>query len=260
MNGLMLHTGANAITREQLAQVPTPAPLGRFHKPVPYIDFVDKVADAMSTFGLRVLDEQYGLMRDGSRFFGLMELAPVAQVDRDYALMVGLRGSHDQSLPRGLVAGSRVFVCDNLSFSGEVKVTTKQTLNIERRLPGLIMDAVRNLHGVFEVQDARFNTYKAFQLKPRWGDAAITEMVRRGVVTPSQVGRLVHEWDTPSHEEHTQHGWSLWRLMNAVTETLKSPLDEHGLPTRTNAPMVMERTVGMTQFLDEIAGFRPVVH
>nr|MBS0019438.1 hypothetical protein [Gammaproteobacteria bacterium] len=49
--------------------------------------------------------------------------------------MVGLRGSYDQTLPRGLAVGSRVFVCDNLAFSGEVTIKTKQTTFIGQRLP-----------------------------------------------------------------------------------------------------------------------------
>jgi hypothetical protein len=252
---LILHCGANAITRTELAEVPTPRALGRFHQPVPFIDFVDQVSDALQVVGLRVADERYGLQHDGSRFFGIMELQAAGA--RDYALTVGLRGSHDQSVGRGLVAGSRVFVCDNMAFSGEVRISTKQTLNITRRLPGLVLDAVRNLAGVFEVQDARFAQYRDCELKPRWGDAAITELVRRGVLNPTQVGRVIEQWDRPAHDEHAHNGWSVWRFFNGVTEALKVPLDDHGLPVRANAPMLMERTIGLTAFLDEVAKFKP---
>jgi len=214
------------------------------------------VQDALSTVGLSVVDEQYGALKDGARFFGLMEVRPAYGDDRDYGLVVGLRGSHDQSFPRGLVAGSRVFVCDNLCFSGEIRVTTRQTTHIERRLPGLILSAVQNLQGVFEVQDARFKEYRRTELKPRWGDAAITELVRRQVINPTQVGRVIQEWDEPSHEEHAEDGHSVWRLHNAVTEAVKAPVDDRGMPLRANAPMAMERTIGLTQFLDEVVGFQ----
>jgi hypothetical protein len=184
-----------------------------------------------------------------------MQVEPAVPQERDYGMIVGLRGSHDQSFPRGLVAGSRVFVCDNLCFSGEIKVTTRQTTNIERRIGGLVLNAVRNLAGEFEVQDARFDRYKAFELKPRWGDAAITELVRRQVINPSQVGRVISEWDQPSHEEHEESGWSAWRFHNAVTEALKVPVGDDGLPTRAAAPLAMERTIGLTSFLDDVSGF-----
>jgi hypothetical protein len=255
---LLLHCGSQPIDRQQLAAIPTPPPLGPRHHPYPYGEYVDRVEDGLQTVGLRVVDEQYGALKDGARFFGLMEVEPVFKTERDYALIVGLRGSHDQTFPRGLVAGSRVFVCDNLAFSGEIKVTTRQTTNIERRLPGLILNAVRDLEGIFQVQDARFQTYRNFELKPRWGDAAITELVRRQVINASQVGRVISEWDEPSHEEHAEDGHTLWRMHNAVTEALKMPTDDNGMPTRAAAPMAMTRTVGLTGFLDEIAGFNPV--
>jgi hypothetical protein len=171
--------------------------------------------------------------------------------------MVGLRGSHDQSLPRGLVAGSRVFVCDNLCFSGEVRVKTRQTTFVERRMPGLTLNAVRNLAGQFIVQDQRFDQYRQFELKPRWGDAAIVELMRRQVITPTQVPRVVREWDEPRHAEHAEDGHSVWRLHNAVTEALKAPIGENGLPTAATAPMAMTRTIGLTKFLDEVVGFQP---
>ena len=232
--------------------------MGARHHPYPYINFVDQVTDGLNTVGLQVVEEQFGALKDGARFFGLMEVRPIVEdKDRDFGLIVGLRGSHDQTFPRGLVAGSRVFVCDNLAFSGEIRVTTRQTTNIERRMPGLVLNAVRDLAGTFRVQDARFEAYRGMQLKPRWGDAAITEMVRRQIINPSQIGRVIEQWDEPAHEEHAEDGNSVWRLHNAVTEALKVPMGQDGLPTRAAAPMAMERTIGLTRFMDEIVGFEP---
>lgn len=256
MSNLMLHCGADAMNRAQVNLIPTPAPMGPRHKPVPYADFIDLTVDALDSVGLRVLDEQYGALKDGSRFFGLMELGGTfAADDSDFALMLGLRASHDQSLARGLVIGSRVFVCDNLAFSGEVQISTKQTLNIEERLPGMVYEAVQTLPGHFEVQHKRFDAYKGHELKPRWGDAALVELVRRDVLSGSAMAKALREWDKPSHEEHEQYGHSTWRLMQAVTEALKAPRDEEGNPTRPAAPMAMQKTVAMTRFLDEIVGF-----
>lgn len=258
MNGLYLHTGERTIDRQQLGMVPTPPPMGRHHHPYPFVEFVDSVADNLQTVGFKIEEESYITAANDRRFFGLMEVKPIFDdKNRDYGMIVGLRGSHDQSIPRGLVAGSRVFVCSNLAFSGEIKVSTKQTTNVERRMAGLVYDAVRNMQGVFEIQDRRFDTYKEFELKPRWGDAAITELVRRQVINPSQVGRVIREWDEPSHDEHLNDGHhTVWTMHNAVTEALKMPVDERGVPARAGAPMAMERTVGLTQFLDEIVGFK----
>ena len=58
--------------------------------------------------------------------------------DRDHCLALGIRSSYDRSLAVGLVAGSRVFCCDNLAFSGEVTMHRKHTVNVFRDLPDLI--------------------------------------------------------------------------------------------------------------------------
>ena len=253
---LMLHCGAEAIDRHQLAVIPTPAPMGPHHKPVPYRDFIDLTTQALDSVGLTVVDEQYGALRDGARMFGLMEVqAKAAANDRDFGLMVGLRASHDQSLARGLVVGSRVFVCDNLAFSGEVQISTKQTTNIEARLPGMVYEAVESLPGHFAVQDARFDRYRDFEMRRTWGDAALAELVRRSVLSGAAFSKALREWDTPSHEEHAENGFSAWRLMQAVTEAIKAPKDDEGRPTRAAAPAAMEKTVRMTSFLDEITQF-----
>ena len=254
---LLLHTGSKSIDRNELARVVTPPGLGRFHKPYPFIDYVEKVEDSLAHAGLRVVDEGFGTSNDDQLFFGLLEVESIRglcnQVPEvtDYRLEVGLRGSHNQRLPRGLAIGSRVLVCDNLCFSGEIAFATKQTTYLEKRLPGLIYDAVQTLPGQFEVQENRFETYRHTELKPRWGDAILVELVRRDCLNPSQIRRAIREWDEPSHEEHAQDGHTLWRLHNAYTEALKPAGGE-----RANVLPAWNRTVPATRFFDEVAGFR----
>jgi hypothetical protein len=254
---LLLHCGAQPKTRDEIALVPTPAPSGTHHHPVPYIDFIDGVSDSLTAVGMKVIDEQFGCTKSGNRFFGLMELAPLfGEVEEGFRFQVGLRASHDQSFARGLVAGEILTVCDNLCFSGNVRISTKQTTNVERRLPAMIYNAVQTLPGVFETIQKRNHAYRDFPMKPRWADAALVELVRRGALLASQLGRAMRELDEPSHEEHIEGGMSVWTLKNAVTEAIKAPIDpETGLTVRPGVPMAMERTIAMTQFLDEVVGF-----
>ena len=83
---------------------------------------------------MRVISEAHGLSADGLRYFGLMEVANCQQT-QDYAYVLGLRNSHDKRFPAGLAVGASVFVCDNLSFSGEIKIARKHTRHIVRDLP-----------------------------------------------------------------------------------------------------------------------------
>jgi hypothetical protein len=251
MPGLMLHCGAAAISRNDLAALPMPESLGPRHAPRPFIDDVLLVEDELKAYGLGIVDEAYGVTHDANRFFGVVEVEPVLEGEllpaKDYRLMVGMRGSHDQSLGRGLAAGNRVFCCDNLSFTGEVVIKTRQTTHLGDRLPELMRRAVGQIPALAEHQALRFEQYKNTRLTPRQGDAAIVEMVRRGIINPSIVGRVIQEWDEPSHPEHAEFGYSVWRLHNACTEAMKPSNKD-----RFAIPALWQRTIPMTSFFDGI--------
>lgn len=250
MPGLMLHCGAAAISRNDLANLPVPAPMGSRHVCRPYIDDVELVERELDQYGLRVVDEAYGVTHDAGRFFGVLECAPIeGEIVDDYSMMVGLRGSWDQTMSRGLALGSRTFVCDNLAFSGEVVIKTRQTTFIGERLPDMMRDAVSKIPAMADHQRIRFDNYKATQITQRQGDAAIIELVRRKIVNPSIVGRIQEEWDNPSHPEHAAFGWSAWRLYQAVTESMK-PTNKD----RFAIPALWERTIPLSDFMDGVAG------
>lgn len=258
---LCLHAGAAAINRADLANLPLPGALGSRHVIRPFIEDVELVDHFLQAEGYFIADEAFGVKTDNrglpAQFFGAIEIKPKALAgeyipaagDNTFALTVGIRGSYDQSLPRGLAVGSRVFVCDNLAFSGEVTVNTKQTLNVAQRIPTLLRDAVARIPGVAEQQNHRFDAYRNREIK-RWaGDAALIECVRRGILNPSNVGQALKEWDEPRHAEHAGQGFSVWRLFNAVTEAIKptSPDRAHILPA-------WDRTTKLTHYLDHNIG------
>jgi len=244
---LILHCGAEARQREDLETLETPKPRGRYHQPVPFADFVNTVEDQLRRIGLSLNDQGYGVTPDGNRFFGLME---VGDPRRDFSLLIGLRASHDQSLSRSLAVGSRTWVCDNLAFSGDVKVSTRQTLNVQHRLPDMVARAMDRVPQMIEAQDRRFDAYRNAGIRPDDGDHLLVEMVRRDILPPSKLGLALREWDEPRHEEHAEQGHSAWRLYNAVTEAIKPP------PTsrQANAPGAMNRTQKLTHLIDNELG------
>jgi hypothetical protein len=253
---LLLHCGAAHVTYDELAHLPVPDARGNRHAVRPFVDDVDIVLDQFRNIGARVEDAAYGVLsRDGlpARFFGLIELRLLNVEDDDFGLMVGLRGSYDQTLPRGLAVGSREFVCDNLAFSGEVHIKTKQTTYIGQRLPRLIAQAVDRIPALALAQSAKFDAYRNTTIGQRTGDAMLVELGRRGAMAPSQLGVAIKEWDTPSHQEHADLDWSVWRLHQAVTQAIK-PAN----PERAAVPMTWQRTQVMTRFLDESISLNPL--
>lgn len=115
MEQLIAHAGANKITRQELALIETPDATDSF-KPVPHIDFVDNLIETLSFRHINVTKDEYAVTPDGSRMFGLLELDATFL---DCRFSIGMRNAHNKSMRLGLVAGYRVFVCDNLAFMGD---------------------------------------------------------------------------------------------------------------------------------------------
>jgi hypothetical protein len=249
MKGLMLHCGADAIDRDTLGSLRLPQPKGARHFIRPFIEDVDMIDDLLQQVDMPIKNEAFGVKFDDDKvtpkqFFGLLELEGGKD---EHGLMVGLRGSYDQTLSRGIAVGSRVFVCDNLCFSGEIEIKTKQTLDIDARIGDLLTTAIGQVPRLLNFQGERFDRYRLTQVGQTVGNSMLTDMVRSGILNASQIGRALAEWDKPSHDEHAEDGWSLWRLHNAVTEALK--------PTNTANNAVQrnwDRTINMTRMLDEV--------
>ena len=254
MHSLMLHCGADAIDRSALATLPLPDVRGPRHAVRPFIEDVELVTQFMRTEGIHIEDEAYGVTRDEEgfprRFFGVLQTRLDNLDGRDgYGLMIGLRGSYDQTLSRALAVGSRIFVCDNLAFSGEITISTKQTTNVARRIPQMLQDAVAQIPALAHRQSARFDAYRNTALSQADGDHILADLVREKALIPSHFGMALQQWDEPAHDEHAEQGFSLWRLHNAVTEAIK-PTN----PDRAAVPVTWERTRTMTRVFDQIAG------
>lgn len=234
MNGLMLHSGAAQASLATVHAVATPAETDTWH-PVPHKLVIDLIMSNVQALGFRTTGEAHGLWNDGQRYFGLYEIAN-GHNHEDYSLVVGIRNSHDKSFPAAFAIGSRVFVCDNLAFSGEIVIQRKHTRFIERDLPGLVTRAVGRLTEVRQLQEKRIDAYKACLL----GGTHVTmdevvhnlviKAVDQGIIANQRIPQVLGEWRKPSHEAFAPR--TAWSLFNAFTETLKS-ISELELPRRT---------------------------
>ena len=227
---LLLHCGAHSTTREQIATIPTP-PRTPTWSPIAHHRLLDGVQSALSRAGLHVVTEAHGLTRDGNRYFGLLQVANGHNSD-DFGLVVGLRNSHDKSFPAGLAVGASVFVCDNLSFSGEIKLSRKHTVHVERDLPSLIERAVGRLGDLRRTQEARFTTYKTRELSDGAAHDLVIQALDGRIIPVRKIPEVLREWREPRHAEFRE-GRTAWRLFNSFTESLKGNLD--ALPRRTQA-------------------------
>ena len=153
MVNLILHCGAATVTRKEVASVKTPRSTQTW-TPIPHMLLVEEVERALKANELSIVNQAHSLTHDSARYFGLMEIKN-GVTHADYAYVLGLRNSHDKRFPAGLVCGASVFVCDNLSFNGEIKIARKHTVHILRDIPALTQQAIGRLMDRWHHQDGR---------------------------------------------------------------------------------------------------------
>lgn len=230
-SNLCLHKGAHQVERGQLALVATP-PRTETWVPIPHHTLLAGVEDVLTRTGFTVVNQSHGLTRDGCRYFGLLQIANGHNPDL-FSLVVGVRNSHDKCFPAGLVIGASVFVCDNLSFSGEVKLARKHTVHVHRDLPQLVERAVGQLGHLRQTQEERFLTYQQHEIRDHQAHDLIIQAMDARIVPVTTIPDVLTEWRTPRHPEFASGGKTAWRLFNGFTEILKGNIDM--LPRRTQA-------------------------
>jgi hypothetical protein len=215
---LVAHCGARKVTRDELRELPLPEAT-KTHQPLPHFGIVEVLEEALSFRHLRVVKDEYAVSQDGLKMFGVMDLDAAFEGGR---FSIGLRNSNDKSMRLALTAGYRVFVCDNMAFSGDFSpLLHKHTSRLN--LTDSIAVAVDRIHRGFDSignqiklmreygltdNDARLIIYRAF-----------VERVLKGV--PRQLMPAVHaNYFDPGHEDFRSR--NLWSLSNAFTSAFKS--------------------------------------
>ena len=229
------------ITRQEMRHIPVPPPMGPRHHPYSFADFADNTVNAIERAGYSVTDEEFAVQKDGMRVFGILKVSNSPDVSPavptlassenvpalykpKWNLVVGVRGSNDQSVSRGLVIGSQVMVCSNLCFSGDLgKWNRKQTTNVESDMPDIIRRAVDQLDRKNDELTVNFDAFNAAKVDRDGGDRILMDILRGGGFSASQFERAVEHWDRlPADlEEHSANGRTLWWLFNACTHGLK---------------------------------------
>ncbi|MBB5030524.1 DUF932 domain-containing protein [Prosthecobacter vanneervenii] len=227
---LILHCGAEAVDLKEVRAVHTPRSTSSWH-PIPHHQLISTVQKTLATTSLRIGTQAHSLSHEGQRYFGLMEIHS-QHSNTDYCWVLGLRNSHDKTFPAGIVAGASVFVCDNLSFSGEIKFGRKHTRHINRDLPQLVSRSIGLLVAKWHHQDKRIATYKQAEITDINAHDLVIRATDVGVCSNRLIPPVLKEWREPRHDDFTAR--NVWSLFNAFTESLKDGnLAE--LPKRTEA-------------------------
>lgn len=245
-NTFCIHVGGEVVDFDTVRRVPTPPPT-KTHYPISHATYVEHVRAVLEDTNFVIGAEQHALSHNGERYFGMFHLDNPPGSTREFSWAVGLRNSHDMHISARLAAGTRVFVCDNLCFSGEIMLARKHTKNAQADLKNLTVKAIGDLNDLLGYEDYRFEAYKTFTV----ADKDVHDIVIRAVdckaITPSRIPYVLQQWREPAHEEFQPR--NVWSLFNAVTEDYKA--------ANRNVGIAINRGRALRGLLDGVAGVQP---
>jgi hypothetical protein len=211
---LCSHTGT--IDRQQLALVPTPQGTAT-HRPIPHHEVVNALVETLGFRHIGVVAEKYAVSKDGMKMFGAIDLDTA---EHDFRFSIGIRNSHDKSMRLAMTVGYKVFVCDNMAFSGDFEpVLAKHSKRFN--LIEAVSIGVDQMQRNFQPMVKQVNQWQDSQLS----DAAAKLTIYRAFVEaeldiPHHLDRVVHDhYFNPRHPEFQPR--TMWSLSNAFTSAFK---------------------------------------
>jgi hypothetical protein len=203
--------GINNVTESEVFSVPD-VPFTRTFHPVHHRDVITAVQESVQAVGLDIVKSEYVLAQNGQRMFGVYDLN---QGTSELSWSIGIRNSMNKSMSLGITAGTRVFVCDNLCFSGDY-------LTFRRHTSGLDIDELAFL--AYRSMRQMIPMLKAFQ---RWHEGLrnypltvtdakllLVEIMTNSVIPPSKFSQFNGLYGKVYDD-------SLWGFHEAATDVLK---------------------------------------
>ena len=117
MPSTLSYTESELVTRADLAALAPPAATATW-KPIAHADLIQAIDRQLRVRDIAITKERFAIQRGGARLFAVLDLA-YAETE-EFAAALGVRNSTDKSVALEIAVGFKVFVCDNLAFSGDL--------------------------------------------------------------------------------------------------------------------------------------------
>lgn len=203
------------LNREQLKLVPAPTRTNTW-TPVQHFDFVDALTSELNSRKIDIKREEFAVQNHGTMIFGVMDLE--LKSEPDYGFAIGFRASNNKRVALQIAVGTRVFVCDNLCFSGQlIALNKKHSGNLQldseiRRAMDRYQEKASLFKGDIEKQKNRTITDEEAKI-------IIYEVFKEKYFPIRHFLPVSESYFEPAFESFKPR--TMWSLNNAFTEAAK---------------------------------------
>jgi len=211
-----LLSSGGKLTREQLALVQTP-PGTATHRPIPHHEVVGVLVETLGFRHIGLVKDEYAVSKDGMKMFGVLDLDTGMHGCR---FSIGIRNAHDKSMRLAMTVGYRVFVCENMAFSGDFEpVLAKHSKHFS--LQNAVSIGVDQMQRNFSGMQQQVEAWQQERLADVEAKMIIYKAFIEGQLeAPKALARPVHDlYFNPHHQEFQPR--TLWSLSNAFTSAFK---------------------------------------
>ena len=202
---LVAHSGAQLIDREGLKLLETPEPTDSW-TPIPHYELVTALEGQLKARGISIVREQFAVQQ--AKLFGVIDTD--YQVTEEGGAAIGIRTSNDKSLALQLAIGYRVFVCDNMSFAGDlIALKRKHTANLD--LHKEFAEGIgRYVRDYRRLQDD-ISCWKETEITPERAKTLIYDIFLQKIVPVRLFHPVISSYQATMHQ-----GQHLWTLQKCV--------------------------------------------
>ena len=203
--------GKNKATEAEVCQV-SAVPFTKSHHPIHHRHILDAMRSGVAATGLDIVNKEYVLANDGKKMFGVWDLSGGSD---ELCWSIGIRNSMDKSMAVGITAGTKVFVCENLAFSGEFVAFRKHTNGLDiDELDFMAYRAMKKMVANLTKFQAWHEGLKDFTLTEQDAKILLVETMASNVIPPSKFARFNELY-------YDVYNPTLWGFHEAVTDVLR---------------------------------------
>lgn len=206
--------GKNRVTESEIFAVPA-VPYTRSFHPIHHKDMIVTVKDAIASAGLAITKQEYVLGgKNGEKVFGVYDLS---NGNSELCWSVGIRNSMDKSFALSFTCGTRVFVCENLCFSGDfITLSRRHTSGLDmEELAFLAFRAIRRMIPQLQSFQSWHESLRNYPLSDFEMRMLLHEMIYQGVFPASKF----HHFCDLYQNVYTEN--NMWHLHESVTHLHK---------------------------------------